>query len=482
MTMKVRAALIAGVSLVHGLAGGLAPAGAQVPNAATLAGRLGMHVRVLAADSMRGRHTPSDGLSQAVEYAARQLAGSGWQPAGDADSFAQLWRSDFTRLMTDASSLTVAGCGREASIEFGCDLISMYADPGEVRGPPVLLDSLSDRTGEDVGGRIVVMQTSSDPSGVAHRMMARARSAGAAGLVVVVPDDLDVMATPRLADMLTRMNHTSNGVPTSIVTLRGWSGLADVLETCDASTLVWRGPARHDSGMAANVVAVLPGSDPRLSHEYVVLSAHIDHNGVGPADASGDSIYNGADDNASGVAVALEVARALSTLPTRRSVIILLPSGEEIGMRGSAHFAANAPIPLERIVANVNVDGVGRAWQKDTVSAAGSEYSTLGPTVAAVANAHPELRLTVVPDQWPGARVFEFSDQISFARRGVPAIFFTSTGPDGHYHQPPDEPDTVDYDHLARVTQLVYMTLRAIADGEHPPAWDPEARTRIVRD
>jgi Zn-dependent M28 family amino/carboxypeptidase len=223
---------------------------------------------------------------------------------------------------------------------------------------------------------------------------------------------------------------------------------------------------------------VLRGRDPRLREEYVVVTAHLDHLGVAAPDQRGDSIYNGADDNASGVAALVEIAKALGRLQLRprRSVLFFATSGEEIGIRGSEYFTGHPPVPLERIVADINLDGIGRSWQRDTVSAEGGPLSTLGGTVREVAGAHPELSLRIVDDQWPDRDYFGSSDQIWFARRGVPSVFLSSTGPDAHYHRPSDEAATIDGDITSRIARLAAWLALSVADAAARPRWDETAR------
>ena len=225
----------------------------------------------------------------------------------------------------------------------------------------------------------------------------------------------------------------------------------------------------------------MPGGDPRLRDEFVVMTAHLDHLGVGAPDERGDSIYNGADDNASGVAGVLAAARAFARLrpAPRRSVLFLVVSGEEIGIRGSEYFTRHPPVPLGRIVADVNLDGIGRSWQADTVSAEGGAFSSLGGTVRAAAREHADLALTVVDDQWPDRTYFETSDQIWFARRGVPSVFFSSSGPDAHYHRPSDEPSTIEADFTARIARLAAWTALRIADEPARPRWVESARRSL---
>ena len=230
---------------------------------------------------------------------------------------------------------------------------------------------------------------------------------------------------------------------------------------------------------APNVVGLLRGRDPVLADEYVVMSAHMDGLGVGPP-VDGDSIYNGADDNASGTSALLEVAEALANSGggTARSVLFLAVSGEEKGLLGSSWFVSHPPVDLDRIVADVNVDMIGRNWQ-DRIAVIGKPYSSLGALVDSVAGAHPELGLETVGDIWPQEGFFFRSDHFNFARRGIPAIFFFN-GVHEDYHQPSDEADRIEYEKAARVARLICDVISAIADAGRRPRWDERAREAIV--
>ena len=237
-------------------------------------------------------------------------------------------------------------------------------------------------------------------------------------------------------------------------------------------------PAAGEAPRAPNVVAILPGSDPVLRDEYVVLSAHLDHVGVGrPVD--GDSIYNGADDDASGTTGLLEVAEALARLPERpkRSIVFLHVSGEEKGLLGSAWFADHPTLPLDKVVANVNVDMIGRN-AADSVVLVGMRYTSLGATAQRVAAAHPELGLAVSDDPWPQERFFFRSDHFHFARKEVPAIFFFS-GVHEDYHRPSDEVETIDTDKAARIARMVFYLTLAVADDPQRPRWDPQGLAEV---
>ena len=180
------------------------------------------------------------------------------------------------------------------------------------------------------------------------------------------------------------------------------------------------------------------------------------------------------------------IAVAKMTTPGRvllRSVIFFTPSAEELCICGSEYFTRQPPVPIGAIVADVNLDGIGRSWQADTVSAVGSPYSTLGRTVRTVAQAHPGLALTVVDDQWPDREYFAHSDQIWFARRGVPSIFLSSSGPDEHYHRASDGTGTIEADFTARISRLGAWLVQAVAASPERPRWDEAARRslQIVR-
>lgn len=235
-----------------------------------------------------------------------------------------------------------------------------------------------------------------------------------------------------------------------------------------------------DGGEAPNVVGVLRGSDPALRDQYVVYSAHMDHVGMRAPDASGDSIWNGADDNASGTVAVMEVAEAMASLPTppRRSIIFLLVSGEERGLWGSAWYADHPTVPASRIVANLNADMVGRNWS-DTIVAIGKEHSDLGQTLERVNAAHPELGMTAIDDLWPEQNFYGRSDHYNFALKGVPILFFFN-GVHDDYHGRDDEVDRIDADKAARITRLLFYLGLEIANADDRPEWNPDSYREIV--
>ncbi len=233
-----------------------------------------------------------------------------------------------------------------------------------------------------------------------------------------------------------------------------------------------------------NVVGLLRGSDPKLAKECVVISAHLDHLGISTP-VSGDSINNGAYDNASGTAMMIEVARAFTSMKTRpkRSILFLNVSGEEKGLQGADYFARHAaPFDL-RVVADVNLDEVMLLSKVTTVIGFGAEHSTLGPVLQRMATLNG---LTVVPDPRPEEVVFVRSDQFPFVKQGVPSIFPTSLlggGAQGakalddwdrtRYHSPSDDMTQMfDWESGVRFTRMAFETAWFVAQDAQAPSWN----------
>jgi Zn-dependent M28 family amino/carboxypeptidase len=240
----------------------------------------------------------------------------------------------------------------------------------------------------------------------------------------------------------------------------------------------------------ANVAGLLQGSDPKLKDQLVVFSAHHDHLGIGVPDASGDRIYHGAVDNASGCAQLLAIARAMVSLPQRprRSILILFVAAEEQGTLGSEYFAAHPTVPAGRIAANINYDGGNIFGRTRDVTLVSAGKSSLDRVVEFVA--HEQGRV-VKPDQFPDRGYFYRSDQFEFARIGVPAIYlddgmdFVGRPPEWgaqqkeewertHYHQPSDKLDgTWNFDGMTQDAQLGFLSGWVIAQTDELPTWNP---------
>jgi hypothetical protein len=221
--------------------------------------------------------------------------------------------------------------------------------------------------------------------------------------------------------------------------------------------------AESDRRTETNVIGLVRGTDPDLASEYVVLTAHFDHVGIGrPSD--GDSIYNGADDDASGVVALVEIGRALAEDPPRRSVLLAAMAAEEAGFIGTRWYLAHPGVPLDSTVAVLNLEMIGRP---DTALAPGQlwltgfERSTMGESLNAAG-------LPIYQDPRPGQRFYQRSDNIPFARAGIPAHTLSSFGMHQDYHSPDDEAERIDFDHLGAAIGTAARAARLIADGPFP--------------
>jgi len=218
-----------------------------------------------------------------------------------------------------------------------------------------------------------------------------------------------------------------------------------------------------------------------LRDEYVVLTAHLDHLGIRPTEAQGDDeIYNGAMDNAVGVASMIDVARMLKEHGARRSVLVVAVTAEEKGLLGSSYNAANPTVPAHSVVANVNLDMPILSYPFADVVAFGSDHSTLAAPVSAAAG---DFGLTFSPDPAPEQGFFVRSDQYSYVREGVPAVNLDLGWANGgeaaqeefldrHYHRLSDEVELVDFTQLERFTAVNYAIARNVADLPERPVWN----------
>jgi Zn-dependent M28 family amino/carboxypeptidase len=245
-----------------------------------------------------------------------------------------------------------------------------------------------------------------------------------------------------------------------------------------------------------NVIGVVRGSDPRLRDEYVAFSAHWDHFGIGPA-VNGDSIYNGALDNASGTADLLAVARgAADGAAPRRSLIFVFVTAEESGLLGSKFFAENPTVPADKIIANLNVDGGNLLGRTRDLRVLGDTKSSLGPSLRSWVRPRA---MTLTPDEHPERGYFYRSDHFSFAKAGVPAVSIAAGNnfvgkpagwgtaqmqdyTDNRYHQPSDEyrPD-FDLSGAVQLSEIVLGFGRSIANAASVPTWNADAEFRALR-
>jgi Zn-dependent M28 family amino/carboxypeptidase len=487
--------------------GAVLPTPATASTAAATIQPRDFHARIgfLASDALQGRDTPSQGLEAAAAYISSEFYRAGLRPAGT-DGYLQRWPYSTLALDPAAVHLEFRTAAASRTLVFGQDyyVAAGSAEPfsggivfasRQLAGDAEVRSALRDRA--------VAVYMPELSQGAVMTARNAADAAGAAALVVLLGPAVSQADIARSAAAAQRPTRAVQRLPVFFVRHdRARQLLADGGLDFDAATGT-DAPARASAltgvtafvgarpgetrHMPPNVVGVLPGSDPALRGTYVVFSAHFDHVGVAGAGSwqctaiADNRICNGADDNASGTAAILELAHAYAALPEppRRSLVFLAVSGEEKGLLGSAYYADNPTVPIDSIVANINLDMLGRN-HPDSVVVIGQTYSSLGPLLHQVNDRHPELAMTVSDDLWPEQRFFYRSDHFSFARREVPALFFF-TGVHEDYHRPTDTVDRIDLDKITRITRLVFHYGMAIANDAERPAWDAAGLDEIRR-
>ena len=224
-----------------------------------------------------------------------------------------------------------------------------------------------------------------------------------------------------------------------------------------------------------NAIGILRGSTS--PNEVILLTAHLDHLGIGPANAAGDTIYNGADDDASGTTAVLALARILATSPRpRRTIVFALFGSEELGGFGNRAFLAHPPVPLSSIIANLEFEMIGRpdpTVPAGTLWFTGLERSNLGPELAKH-GAH------LVNDPHPAQHFFQRSDNFALAQQGIVAHTVSSFGLHKDYHQPSDEISTIDFTHMTNAIASMVGPIRWLANSEWKPEWNPGGRPVVT--
>jgi Zn-dependent M28 family amino/carboxypeptidase len=503
-------------------------------DAAIRAESIRAHLEFLADDLLEGREAGTRGYDLAAAYVASAYKQIGLQPAGTNGYFqpVPLRKSVLVQksvtlkidgvgrsvTFTDADHVAARPSATEASqtVEAAC----VFAGYGIV-SPEHKRD---DYAKLDVRGKFVVVLGGPPPGfpsevaghlGSADEQRARAAERGAAGLFIIYTPALETRwpfvrlapvyaqpviewfdpAIPRDAGRQLRVSAMVDATAAAALFEGAPRNYADVLK--DART---RAPAgfelkaratlsrrsEHSQATSANVVGLLPGTDPALSKDVIVFTSHLDHVGIGPP-VNGDAIYNGALDNAAGIASMLEVARVLAGQPQRlrRSVLFIAVTAEEKGLVGADYFAIKPTIPRERMVGVINLDGAMPFFDLVDVIGYGADSSTLGLSLKRAASS---LGITVSPDLAPEQAYFTRSDHYPFVRQGIPGIFLIAGDaptPDGknareinerwarnHLHQPSDDLNqTFDYNHMVRWAELFRRWTVDAANAPDRPLW-----------
>lgn len=472
-------------------------------------------VALLSHDSMRGRGTPSPELEEVATWIAGEFRRFGLRPAGDSGSFLQRYR--MRRSQVDTAQSFVMAMGGSQHLHWGVGREAIYVTtfdgsvPASAVSGPVWLvvgapaDTARPFADAPRGSIVVLMLRGTGLAGI-NAYLGKADAAGIAGIVVLVatprPQFLAQMQGSLRASQLELVSAGDAGIPlfllhdsSAVAALRaagedpaamraGQRNGVRRLGNFEATMNVRLVTVAEES--APNVIGVLEGSDPQLRHEYLFFTSHMDHVGVagmgnGCTARGADSICNGADDDASGTAGVVELAEAFSRMNPRprRSMVFMAVSGEERGLWGSEHYANHPTLPLGNTVANINLDMIGRNWS-DTISVIGKEHSTLGETANRVNREHPELRMSLVDDLWPGERFYFRSDHYNFARKGVPILFFFN-GVHPQYHQVNDTVDLIDAEKATRIVRMIFYIGLDVANSTERPQWNPQSRAQIVQ-
>ncbi len=489
------------------------------------------HIKVLAADNMEGRDTGSPGLKKAEAYVVGQLKAAGLQPAG-VKGYYQPVKFESRQLVEKESSAALVRDGKAEPLTLGEDAIfSTRVDLApKVDAPLVFVGyglsipekDFDDLAGLDLKGKVAVLITGS-PSQIPSALAAHHQTAGERWKAFRTAGAVGIISIPNPASMDVPWSRTSLNRLHPSMELAG----AEFNETEGENLALVFNPAHADKLFAgsghtfeelaelakerkplphfpltvsiqakakvkkkvmesANLVAQLPGNDPQLKNEYVVLSAHIDHVGIGEP-VNGDRIYNGAMDNASGVAVLLDVAASLKKHPEnlKRSLLFVFVTGEEKGLLGSKYFAAHPTVDPKSMVANINIDMFRPLVPLKMLTVLGMAESDLGDAARQVAESEG---VSVQPDPQPLRNVFVRSDQYSFIRHGIPALALdiAPTTPEekqiyqdwltNRYHAPSDDLDQpVDLAAAGKYEDIIRLLMIKVANDAERPQWKTDS-------
>ena len=505
------------------------------------------HVQYLADDKLEGRNVGTPGFDKAVEYVESQFRAVGLKP-GAGNSYRQPVQLDSRQLVPEMSKLTLVRDGKETPLTIGADgnLNARGELDGTMEAGMVFVGygmsipeaGWDEFAGLNLRGKIAVYVNAFPPVTVSDNVKSHVNTAderwlalkraGAIGVATLtaprpgtpVPAPAPASATPApaaanaapaqaapaLITLLDRELVDAAGQAVAIsLTARGsaavLAGSGHTLEeigqlVADAKplprfaipgTLKAQAKLKRETINSTNVVGLFEGSDPALKSEYVIMTAHLDHVGVGRA-VNGDAIYNGAMDDASGVAAVIETARLLksSGVKTKRSVVFVAVTAEEKGLLGSRYFAGKPSVPFKQIVADINLDMFLPLYALKVIEVQGLVESSLGETVRAAAKT---LGVDVQTDREPEQNRFIRSDQYSFIRKGVPALAFKFGYEFGSpeetirknwvrdiYHKPADDPNQpVNVEAAATFNRVIMTLLQRVANDTARPTWNADS-------
>jgi aminopeptidase YwaD len=465
--MPSLAALLVSVLLITSAAAGQTKAEAGV-----CAECIRKNMEYLASDELQGRGSGTEDEHKAADYIASYLKTCGIQPAGDNGGFIQ--RAPIVhRTVTSVPRLTVHSSNPNSATApttfiYGKDFLTIYLAQARFTGPLQKIDA-EKGAGEMIPGAIALI-TGKD----ARRERDVALSALQAGAVAALV--LAVNSSPEY------FSWGVDNLPVLSATLEKTSGAADNLNVLELSKsainflmlapegvqIQFDAPVKEEPGYTWSVIGMLPGTSLALQHSAIVLSAHLDHLGNGTP-MNGDKIYNGADDDASGVSAVLEMARIMSSREKPlRTVIFALFGSEEMRGLGSTYFSQHPPIPLGDMAANLEFEMIGRpdpAVDGDTLWLSGWERSNLGPKLA-------EHGAHLVADPHPKENFFTRSDNYILAKKGIVAHTISSFGVHKQYHQPDDDLAHIDFNHMNEAIRSLLPSILWLVNSDFTPQWN----------
>ncbi|MEZ4985362.1 MAG: M28 family peptidase [Saprospiraceae bacterium] len=449
-------------------------------------------IEFLASDDLMGRRTGSVGNDMAAAYIAAHLRAYGYTSPEGAVDFRQPIPFEAVRPPVQSSMVV-----NKKVLQPMTDFIILAGEAANIRAQGVFAGhgwvdaetNHNDYEGLDVKGKVVFVLPgppgAKDPNKIVGAMKRKRQLAAEQGAVALIelyqlPFPWAMFANYFGGESLRVAKEDASNDDTSLV--YAWLNKTEALPFADIQSAGKMKVSIQSAGFqrtavqSQNVIGVLEGSDPDLKDEYLLVTAHFDHVGTGQQGGSftpADSIFNGARDNAIGVAALLQTARALAAQRPARSIIILAVTGEELGLLGSEYYAEHPLIPLEKVVFNFNTDGAG---YNDTTAVSIMGWGRTGTNESLEAGVAP-FGLRIIADPAPEQGLFDRSDNVSFAVRGVPALSFSPGFAEfdndilQHYHQVSDEAHSLDYHYLARYCKAFAHACRQIANHPQKPVW-----------
>lgn len=433
------------------------------------------HMEFLASDALRGRGSATHDELVAATYAASHLRRAGIEPAGDNGGYLQTVQLIRPELATPPT-VHIEAAGGAIRWAHGAEMLVLRIGQERIAGPLLKIDAKlgARRENKVPQGAVVLLNPGSQAASQAVSLQSlRLIQRGAAAVLFrETPDVRQRWATtgsqlPKMGVQIQGID-SGGGVGRATVAALSQSAFDSAWALADGTNIVLEASLKPATPSATwNVLGRIPGVDPQVSDQAILLSAHLDHLGLKPEE-DGDNIYNGADDDASGVTAVLELARMLAAAPRpRRTILFALFGSEETGGMGSTYFRERTPVPLEAIVANLQFEMIGRpdaAVPANTLWLTGYERSTLGSELSA--HGAP-----LVADPHPRENFFQRSDNYTLARRGVVAHTVSSFGLHEQYHRPDDEISKIDFGHMARAIEAMTKSILWLANSDVKPQW-----------